>query len=141
SEIAVNIPPLRDRPGDATLLAQAFLVRYAKEMSRNIRGFTADALRALDAHDWPGNVREMENLIKRATIMADGNQISAADLGLKAGEGAPPLLNLRQARENAERQAISQALAKSDGNIAQAAELLGITRPTLYDLMAKTGMK
>lgn len=141
SEIAVNIPPLRDRPGDATLLAQAFLARYAKEMSRNIRGFTADALRALDAHDWPGNVREMENLIKRATIMADGNQISAADLGLNAGEGAPPLLNLRQARENAERQAISQALAKSDGNIAQAAELLGITRPTLYDLMAKTGMK
>ena len=142
SEIAVTIPPLRDRPGDAALLAQSFLARYAKEMARNIRGFTADALSALDAHDWPGNVREMENLIKRATIMADGNQITAADLGLRATEGsAPQPLNLRQARENAERQAISQALAKSDGNIAQAAELLGITRPTLYDLMAKTGMK
>ncbi|MBT9569039.1 MAG: PEP-CTERM-box response regulator transcription factor [Thiobacillus sp.] len=141
SEIAVNIPPLRDRPGDATLLAQAFLERYAKEMSRNIRGFTADALSALEAHDWPGNVREMENLIKRATIMADGNQITASDLGLRAGEGGPQLLNLRQAREDAERQAISQALARSDGNIAQAAEMLGITRPTLYDLMAKTGIK
>lgn len=141
SEIAVHIPPLRERPGDATLLAQAFLERYAREMSRNIRGFTADALSALDTHNWPGNVREMENLIKRATIMADGNQITAADLGLRVGEGTPQLLNLRQARENAERQAISQALAKSDGNIAQAAEMLGITRPTLYDLMAKTGIK
>ena len=141
SEITVNIPPLRDRPGDAALLAQAFLERYAKEMSRNIRGFSADALNALEAHDWPGNVREMENLIKRAIIMADGTQITAADLGMRAPGDAPPLLNLRQAREHAERQAITQALAKSDGNIAQAAELLGITRPTLYDLMAKTGMK
>lgn len=141
SEITVNIPPLRERPGDATLLAQAFLERYAKQMSRKIKGFTSDALAAIEAHAWPGNVREMENLVKRATIMADGNQITAADLGLRAPDGGPPLLNLRQARENAERQAISQALAKSDGNIAQAAELLGITRPTLYDLMAKTGIK
>ncbi len=82
SEITVKIPPLRERPGDAVLLAQAFLERYAREMGRSIRGFTADALGALEAHAWPGNVREMENLIKRATIMADGNQITAADLGL-----------------------------------------------------------
>lgn len=141
SEISVKIPPLRDRPGDAVLLAQAFLERYAQEMSRNIRGFTADALSELEAHSWPGNVREMENLIKRATIMADGNQITAADLGLSSGQAAPQPLNLRQARENAERLAINQALARSEGNIAQAAELLGITRPTLYDLMAKIGMK
>ncbi len=141
SEISVKIPPLRDRPGDAVLLAQAFLERYAQEMSRNIRGFTADALSPLEAHNWPGNVREMENLIKRATIMADGNQITAADLGLSSGQAAPQHLNLRQARENAERLAINQALARSEGNIAQAAELLGITRPTLYDLMAKIGMK
>jgi two-component system NtrC family response regulator len=141
SEISVKIPPLRERPGDAVLLAQAFLERYARDQGRNIRGFTADALSALETHAWPGNVREMENLIKRATIMAEGNQITAADLGLEAGHADPLPFNLRQAREGAERLAVSRALAHSDGNIAQAAELLGITRPTLYDLMAKIGMK
>jgi two-component system NtrC family response regulator len=141
SEISIKIPPLRERPGDAVLLAQAFLERYAREMGRNIRGFTADALAALEAHTWPGNVREMENLIKRATIMADGSQITAADLGLDNGHAEPQPFNLRQARENAERLAVSRALAHSDGSIAQAAELLGVTRPTLYDLMAKIGMK
>jgi two-component system, NtrC family, response regulator len=141
SEISIKIPPLRERPGDAVLLAQAFLERYAREMGRNIRGFTADALAALEAHTWPGNVREMENLIKRATIMADGSQITATDLGLDNGHAEPQPFNLRQARENAERLAVSRALAHSDGSIAQAAELLGVTRPTLYDLMAKIGMK
>jgi two-component system NtrC family response regulator len=141
SEITVKIPPLRERPGDAVLLAQAFLERYVRELGRSIRGFTADALGALEAHTWPGNVREMENMIKRATIMADGNQITAADLGLEASRAEPAPFNLRQARENAERLAVSRALAHSDGSIAQAAELLGITRPTLYDLMAKIGMK
>jgi two-component system NtrC family response regulator len=110
-------------------------------MGRSIRGFTADALGALEAHAWPGNVREMENLIKRATIMADGSQITAADLGLDAGSVETQPFNLRQAREHAERLAVSRALAHSDGNIAGAAELLGVTRPTLYDLMAKIGMK
>jgi two-component system NtrC family response regulator len=141
SEITVKIPPLRERPGDAVLLAQAFLERYARELGRNIRGFTADALGALETHAWPGNVREMENLIKRATIMADGSQITAADLGLDNGHAEPQPFNLRQAREHAERLAVSRALAHSDGSIAQAAELLGITRPTLYDLMAKIGLK
>jgi len=141
SEISVKIPPLRERPGDAVLLAQAFLERYAREQGRNLRGFTADALGALEAHAWPGNVREMENLIKRATIMAEGNQITAVDLGLEPSHAEPLPFNLRQARESAERLAVSRALAHSDGNIAQAAELLGITRPTLYDLMAKIGMK
>ena len=141
SEITVKIPPLRERPGDAILLAQAFLERYAREMGRPLRGFTADALGALEAHAWPGNVREMENLIKRATIMADGTQITAADLGLNAGSAETQPFNLRQAREHAERLAVSRALAHSEGNIAHAAELLGVTRPTLYDLMAKIGMK
>jgi len=141
SEISVKIPPLRERPGDAVLLAQAFLERYARELGRNLRGFTADALAAIEAHAWPGNVREMENLIKRATIMADGSQITAADLGLDNGHVEQQPFNLRQARENAERLAVSRALAHSEGSIAQAAELLGITRPTLYDLMAKIGMK
>ena len=141
SEITIKIPPLRERPGDAVLLAQAFLDRYAREQGRNIRGFTADALGALETHAWPGNVREMENIVKRATIMADGSQITAADLGLDAAHAEPQPFNLRQARENAERLAVGRALAHSDGSIAQAAELLGITRPTLYDLMAKIGMK
>lgn len=141
SEISIKIPPLRERPGDAVLLAQAFLERYAREMDRSIRGFAADALGAIEAYAWPGNVREMENLIKRATIMADGNHITAADLGLDAGGVEVQPFNLRHARENAERLAVSRALAQSDGSIAQAAELLGITRPTLYDLMAKIGMK
>jgi two-component system NtrC family response regulator len=141
SEISISIPPLRERPGDAVLLAQAFLERYAREMGRSLRGFTADALAALEAHAWPGNVREMENLVKRATIMAEGSQITATDLGLAPGHAEPQPINLRQARENAERLAVSRALAQSDGSIAQAAELLGITRPTLYDLMAKIGLK
>jgi two-component system NtrC family response regulator len=141
SEIAVKIPPLRERPGDAVLLAQAFLERYAREMGRNLHSFTADALAALEAHAWPGNVREMENLIKRATIMADGTRVTATDLGLDGGAAEPQPFNLRQAREHAERLAVSRALAHSSGNIAQAAELLGVTRPTLYDLMAKIGMK
>ena len=141
SEITVKIPPLRERPGDAVLLAQAFLERYAREMGRALRGFTADALGAIESHPWPGNVREMENLVKRATIMADGTQITAADLGLDVDEAETRTFNLRQAREQAERLAVTRALGHSDGNIAQAAELLGITRPTLYDLMAKIGMK
>jgi len=141
SEIAIQIPPLRERPGDAVLLAQAFLERNAREMGRGIKGFTADALAALEAHGWPGNVREMENMIKRATIMADGTQITAADLGLDDSPTELQPFNLRQAREHAERLAVSRALAHSEGNIAQAAELLGVTRPTLYDLMAKIGMK
>jgi len=141
SEIAIQIPPLRERPGDAVLLAQAFLERNAREMGRGIKGFTADALAALEAHGWPGNVREMENMIKRATIMADGTQITAADLGLDDGPIELQPFNLRQAREHAERLAVSRALTHSEGNIAQAAELLGVTRPTLYDLMAKIGIK
>ncbi len=141
SEISISIPPLRERPGDAALLAQVFLERYARELGRSLRGFTADALGALEAHAWPGNVRELENLVKRASIMAEGTQITAADLGLDPGQAEQQPINLRQAREIAERQVISRALAQSDGSIAQAAELLGITRPTLYDLMAKIGLK
>ncbi len=141
SEITIRIPPLRERPGDAVLLAQAFLERYAREMGRGLRGFAPDALAVLEAHAWPGNVREMENLIKRAAIMADGSQITADDLGLDVGGAEPPPFNLRQAREDAERQAVNRALAHTNGSIAQAAELLGVTRPTLYDLMAKIGLK
>jgi two-component system NtrC family response regulator len=141
SEISIKIPPLRERLGDPVLLAQAFLERYAAEQSRNLKGFTADALVAIEAHPWPGNVREMENLIKRAVIMAENGNISAVDLGLESLEVEALPFNLRQVREAAERRAIVRALSQVGGSIAQAAELLGISRPTLYDLMSKTGLK
>lgn len=141
SEISIKIPPLRERPGDPVLLAQAFLERYAAEQSRNIKGFSADALVALEAHPWPGNVREMENLIKRAVIMAENGNITASDLGLEPVETEAPPFNLRRVREDAERRAIIRALAQVGGSISQASELLGVSRPTLYDLMSKTGLK
>jgi len=141
TEITIDIPPLRERHGDAVLLAQAFLERHAKEQNRNLKGFTPEALKALDSHTWPGNVREMENLIKRAVIMSDGPMVNADDLGLKLKTMDDEPLNLRQVRDEAERQAVIRALARTGDNVAQASELLGISRPTLYDLMSKLGLK
>jgi two-component system NtrC family response regulator len=141
TEITVTIPPLRERHGDAILLAQAFLERHAQEQNRSLKGFTPDALKVLDTHTWPGNVREMENLIKRAVIMADGPMVNAEDLGLNPKGLQEEPLNLRQVRDEAERQAVVRAMARTGDNVAQAAELLGISRPTLYDLMSKLGLK
>jgi two-component system NtrC family response regulator len=141
TEITIDIPPLRERHGDAVLLALAFLERHAKEQNRNLKGFTPEALKALDSHTWPGNVREMENLIKRAVIMSDGPMVNADDLGLKLKTMDDEPLNLRQVRDEAERQAVIRALARTGDNVAQASELLGISRPTLYDLMSKLGLK
>jgi two-component system NtrC family response regulator len=141
SEIVIEIPPLRARAGDAALLAHHFMNKFAQAQGRGPMSFRDDALRAIEAHPWPGNVREMENFIKRAVIMADGEQITAADLGLGGNGNEGPLLNLRQAREEAERKAVLQALGRSDGNIARAAEALGVSRPTLYDLMHRFGIK
>ena len=141
TEITVTIPPLRERHGDAILLAQAFLEQHAQEQNRNLKGFTPDALKVLDPHTWPGNVREMENLIKRAVIMADGPMVNAEDLGLNPKAAREEPLNLRQVRDEAERQAVIRAMARTGDNVAQAAELLGISRPTLYDLMSKLGLK
>jgi two-component system NtrC family response regulator len=134
SEIVINIPPLKDRPGDAPLLAHSFLNRFNKEMGRSVKGFSSDATEVIDSYEWPGNVRELENKMKRAVIMCDGKRITAEDLDLRPRDGAPTL-NLKQIREDADRQAIRRALARSDGNISQAAKLLGISRPTIYDLM------
>ncbi len=141
SEVSVNIPPLRDRQGDAVLLAQAFLRRFAQEHGRNIRGFSEDAIAAVQAYGWPGNARELENRMKRAVIMADGNVITAEDLELEDVDAEPLALNLREVREAAEQQAIKRALMFADQKIAHAAELLGVSRPTLYDLMEKHGLK
>ncbi|EKV32767.1 Response regulatory protein [Caenispirillum salinarum AK4] len=130
-EVGIHIPPLRERPGDATLLARHFLSRYAQEMKRPARGFTSDALRAIAAYEWPGNVRELENRVKRALVLADGSHITGTDLQLE--EGSFP--TLRMAREEAEYEAVSKALCVADNNVSAAAKLLGVSRPTLYDLM------
>ena len=142
AEIIVNIPPLRCRSGDAALLAHAFLRRFAAENNRGGMTLREDALRTIESHSWPGNVRELENCIKRAVIMADGNQLTADDIGLSVDEQAEALvLDLRHARDDAERRVIITALARADGNVVRAAELLGISRPTLYDMMHRFGLK
>lgn len=136
AEIVVRIPSLAERPGDPTLLAKAFLNRYAKEMNPSVRGFAADALAAIDAWGWPGNVRELENRVKRAVIMADEKLVGAADLDLaEPDEQVVNALNLKTAREQSDRKVIRHALARSEGNISSTAKMLGISRPTLYDLL------
>lgn len=138
SEITVEVPPLRDREGDSVVIAQMLLKDFARAMDRNNLTFTEEALRAIRAHKWPGNVREMINKIKRATIMADGKRVTAEDLELKSeSHSSTGALNLRQVREEAERLAVMQALQSVNNNMAQAARLLGITRPTLYNITDK----
>ncbi len=140
SEIVVTIPPLRDRVGDAALLAHHFKNKFSAQESRSTLHFSDEAMSAIAAHSWPGNVREMENCIKRAVIMTDGAYIGADDLGLTTALEEEPL-NLRQVRDEAEYKAIIKALARSDGNIVKASELLGISRPTMYDLLNRHAIK
>lgn len=137
SEITIDIPPLREREGCRLVLARTLLEREAEKQGRPIKGFSQDAQSAIQNYAWPGNVREMENRIKGAVIMAEGKQVTAADLGLSDVDTASPDLNLREVRRRAESRAIQRALVYSSGNISQAAKMLGITRPTLYDLIEK----
>lgn len=141
AEIVVEIPPLRARHGDAALLAHGFVRKFALQQRRSAMTLLPDALEAISAHTWPGNVRELENVIKRAVIMADGSGINVADIGLTTADGDAAALNLRQAREEAERQAVLRVLGRVNGNLSRAAELLGVSRPTLYDLMHRFGLK
>ena len=144
AEIVVEIPPLRERIGDPVLLAHAFARRFATEMRRPVPTLADDAVRALETHGWPGNVRELQNILKRAVIMAEEDRITALDLGLRAAATQADnsmMLDLRTVRESAERQALITALARTDGNIVRAAELLGISRPTLYDMMNRLQIK
>ncbi len=145
AEIVVHIPPLRARNGDAVLLAHAFLRRHAQEQRRPGLSFSDDAIRAIEQHPWQGNVRELLNAIKRAAIMSETDRLTCEDLGLPApaseGGSEQSDLDLRTVREAAERQAIVSALARSNGNIVRASELLGVSRPTLYDLMKRLSIK
>ena len=141
AEIVIEIPPLSEREGDAVLLAHAFVQRYAHENGRGSMALTEDAINAIDAHPWPGNVRELENCLKRAVIMADGNRITADDLGLETVEEDLERLNLRHVRDEAERRAVLRVLARTNNNVARAAEILGISRPSLYDLMNRFDLK
>ena len=135
AEIVVRIPSLAERPGDAGLLARHLLKKHAAAAGGAVKGFAPDALAAIDAWGWPGNVRELENRVKRAVIMADGARVTAADLDLESAAEETLPINLRAARERADRRAIRLALQRSEGNISGTARLLGVSRPTLYDLM------
>jgi two-component system NtrC family response regulator len=139
AEIVVEVPPLRARHGDAALLAHAFVRRFADENRRGSMTLMPDAIAAIEGHAWPGNVRELENVLKRAVIITDGPTISAADLGLN--QAPSEALNLREVREDAERQAVLRALGRVNGNLTRAAEMLGVSRPTLYDLIHRFGLK
>src|SRR5579875_2787881 len=140
SEVSIRLPPLRDRTGDAVLLARHFLEQAAARHGRAVRGFSAKALKAIEAYPWPGNVRELENTVNSAVIMAEGKQIGPDDLHLGAS-GGEEVLDLRQVRSEAEKRAIQRAMTKVGSNLSRVADLLGVSRPTLYDLLEKYGLK
>lgn len=135
SEITINIPPVRVRDGERILLARHLLAKISRQQGRSLRGFSEDAQDAIDSYPWPGNVREMENKIKAAVILAEGKFVTAADMGLSVAKSTN--LNLRSIRQDAETRAIRAALIRASDNVSKTAELLGVTRPTLYDLMQK----
>lgn len=141
SEISVKIPPLRDRGGDIILLARMYLDHFSREQGRTLRGFSKDALAALEAYTWPGNVRELKNRVKRAVIMAEGKQIVARDLELDKVAANEKDMTLRHVRDEAERLAVVRALSHTEGKISAAADMLGISRPTIYDLIKKFNLK
>ena len=141
SEIPLEIPPLRERDGDILLLARHFFDQFSTENNRSIKGFSNDALSAMEAYSWPGNVRELQNRIKRAIIMSDNIHLSADDLELNMTPAENMNLNLKELRRKTEKQAVLRALSYTNGKITAAAELLGVSRPTLYDLMNKLEIK
>ena len=137
NEATILVPPLRERMGDIVVLARAFLTEYAAQLKRPLRDFTFSALQSLEMHDWPGNVRELENRVKRAVIMADGTEVTVEDLELGPVSSESEPFNLREVRDAAEKRAIIRAVTHGDGSVTRASELLGVTRPTLYNLFKK----
>ena len=139
--VVIRMPPLRNREGDVPLLARTFLRTFAAEANPTLAGFSPKALKALEAYEWPGNVRELENRIKRAVIMAEGRQVTPRDLELDASSVTHEGLNLKEAREAVERELVKRTLRLTNNNMSRAAEELGISRPTLYELIDKLGLK
>ena len=138
--ILMSLPPLREREGDMTLLAKAFLERYADENRKKVKGFTDQAMDAIEQYSWPGNVRELENRIKRAVIMAEGAKITPVDLEMEPPRARYEGMGLKEARETLEKELLLKALSRNSGNLTKAALELGVSRPTLYDLMEKFGV-
>lgn len=140
NEVRVVVPPLREREGDPILLANYFLRRFSAQFGRNVAHFTADAAAAIAVHPWLGNVRELEMRVKRAVVMTEGEAVSAADLELAPAALSGGSLDLREVRARAERVVVQTALSQTHGNLSRAAKLLGISRPTLYSLIAELGL-
>jgi two-component system NtrC family response regulator len=140
SVINISLPPLRDRSADIVLLAKAFLDRYASESRKKIKGFSSQVIEALERYTWPGNVRELENRIKRSVIMSEGKKITLEDLEMQSVAGVKENILLKDARETLEKELILKAIARNENNLTKAASDLGISRPTLYDLMGKLGI-
>jgi two-component system, NtrC family, response regulator len=141
NEMVVSIPPVRERSGDIHVLAKAFLTRYVEQMKSRIIGFSEAAIDAMESYPWPGNVRELESRVKRAVIMSNGPLIDVGDLKLPEGKQSEKSTSLREIRDSAERQAICRALTECNGNVSRAAEMLEVTRPTLYSLLNKFKLK
>jgi two-component system NtrC family response regulator len=137
SEITIDIPPLREREGDALAIAAVFLKKFSELNNKKIKSFSKEAGIAIENYLWPGNVRELENIIKRAVIMTDEAQIGVEDLDLAYNSESVMPFNLKEVRDVAETQAIRRALSYSNNNISNTAKLLGVTRPTLYSLFEK----
>ena len=140
AEVSIRLPPLRERAGDAVILAQHFLEQAATRNRRPVRSFTAKALKAIDAYPWRGNVRELENSVNSAVIMADGKQIGLEALHLGAISSAD-VLSLHDVRADAEKRAVENAMTNMGGNLSRVAAVLGVSRPTLYDLLGKYDLK
>lgn len=139
--VTIRMPPLRERDEDLTLLANAFLQRYSSESRKKLKGFSAEALKAIESYAWPGNVREMENRIRRAVIMAEDSRIQLSDLGLGSSYARFEGMDLRSAREAFEKELVERALSRNQGNMTRVAEDLGVSRPALYDLVDKLGIE
>jgi two-component system NtrC family response regulator len=139
--VIIKLPPLRERGQDVELLAREFLQQFAVQCDKGNLAFTPDALNAIRRHTWPGNVRELQNRVKRAVIMAEGRKVTANDLELlSAGSESVPRATLKEARESVERELVEQALKRHSGRVTPAASELGVSRPTLYELMEKLGI-
>jgi two-component system, NtrC family, response regulator len=138
--VSIDLPPLRKREGDILLLANAFLRKYVAENKKKITGFTKQALREIEVYGWPGNIRELENRIKRAVIMAEGSRITPMDLELTSSHAKYEGKSLKEARDAMERDLVKRAISRNKGNLTKAAEELGLSRPTLYEMMEKLGI-